>query len=121
VDASQCSARRTGALRRRLRRDLQDEAAVRGGRATHPGDPGAPRSRAAPREDAASGPVRRQGGLRLPRLPPAQAHERRDLGTRTATFVLPASLAERALDEAATAEGERVDAEMAMPRGPPRG
>ena len=55
---------------------------VRAGRAAHPGDPGATRARAAPGQDEASRALRRQGGLRLPRLPPAQAHERTDLGAR---------------------------------------
>lgn len=83
--------------------------------------PDAPRARATPGKDETSRALRWQGGLRLSRLPPAQADERQVVGTEAQARLLPASLAVSPLDAAYPAAREGADAEVAMPRGHPRG
>ena len=89
---------------------------VRAGRGARADDPGASRARAAPGEDEASGPLRRQGGLRLPRLSPAQANVRQALGAEAEASLLPASLAVAALDAAGAATREGADPEVDVTR-----
>ena len=74
----------------------------------------AARAGAASGQDEAGRALARGRGLRLPRLPPAQAHERADLGATTPARVLPPALAVAARDEADAAAREGAD-------GPRRG
>ena len=69
------------------------QAACERGRAARAGDPRTAGAGAAPGEDEAGGALSREGGLRLPRLPPAQAHERADLGEGAAARLLPPAVA----------------------------
>ena len=54
-------------------------------------------------------PLARARGLRLSRLPPAQAHERADLGADAATRLLPPAVAVAARDDAGAAAREGAD------------
>jgi hypothetical protein len=121
VDASQLPTRDARALRRRPRRDVQDEAACRARRVRRQEVPGAPRARATSRQDEACRALRWKAGVRLPRLSFPQASERSDPGTRREAKILPASPAFATRDEADPTEGARQDVTRTMPRGPPRG
>ena len=101
-----------GALRGRFRRDVPDEARRRARpRRRVKGDPGASRSRATSGQDEEGGALRGQGGLRLPRLPPAQAPERTlsGRGNAVARLLPPARGRRSACDEAGTAAREGHD------------
>ena len=119
LDAPERPAGDAGALRGRLRGDVPHEVGVRAGRGAYPGHPGASRSRAASGQDEASGALRRQRGLRLPRLPSAQAHERFDMGEGAESCLLPPAVAVATRDEAGEAAREGADPERPMPRGHP--
>ena len=82
---------------------------MRAGRAARTGDPRAAGLGAASGEDEAGRPLRWQGGLRLPRLPPAQAIERPTLGTGAQTAVLPAALAVATRDATDSTAREGAD------------
>jgi hypothetical protein len=97
VDAPQRPAGDAGALRGRLRGDVPHREGLRAGRGADPRDPGAPRARAASRQDEASRALRWQAGLRLPRLPPARAAERHAVGADAQAPLLPAAMAVAAL------------------------
>jgi group II intron reverse transcriptase/maturase len=77
---TQCPRGHIGALRRRSRRGVQDETAVRRRRTRCAEVPRTTRARATSRQDEASRALRWKTGLRLPRLSPPQAFERGDPG-----------------------------------------
>jgi uncharacterized protein YjbI with pentapeptide repeats len=121
VDAPQRPAGDAGALRRRFRGHQPHAIGVRAGRSAGPGDPGPAWARATSGQDEAGRALRRQGGLRLPRLPPAQAHERSALGGDGAQALFPPPLAVAACDAAYPAARQGVDSPRAVPRRSARG
>ena len=75
---------------------------------------------AAPGEDEAGRPLRREAGLRLPRLSPAQAYERTNLGAgqASALYFLQRWPSQRAMQRIRQRVKE-LTAERPMPRGLP--
>ena len=80
VDTAFLEAGDAGALCRRLCRAVQHGKGVRGGRSQGPRDPEPAGPGTAPGQDEASRSLLGPGGFRLPRLHPAEADERADLG-----------------------------------------
>jgi site-specific DNA recombinase len=120
VDAAACTLGRVGALRGRRRGHVRHGGGVRAGRAARASGVRTAGLGAAPGEDEARRPLARHGGLRLPRLSPAQAHERTDLGTATPTGVLPPALALSARHATDSTARERPHASRRVSPGPAR-
>ena len=117
VDAPERPTGRAGALRGRLRGDVPHEATgVEEAEARDAGHPGTAGLELHPEKTRRVEPLRRQGRLRLPRLPPAQADERAASGRQTgdALYFLhrwPSQRAMKRLRQRVTgADPEQVDA-----------
>ncbi len=117
-----CASRHAGPLCGRLRRDVS----TRGPRSRKPGRRvSAVLTRLGlelhPEKTRTGRSLAGTRGLRLPRVSPAQAHERPHLGADAATRLLPAAVAVTARDAAGAHPRPGADPSWPLPRGPAHG